>query len=189
MPRGRHKGKAEGYWARQWGCVTPQLRRLPREQIVIQTVMTMCRAKHDLPETDDLASDIIMKLWQNGGFAWELDRIRAYVAAHVRYVWITHISRKTKNASEFGDDDDFDIFNHAPAASTQPTQETFVMAGEALRLAYALPNNQRDCLLILADGGSPLDVAVEMGIEPWAAIHLIKEARANIHRVDAAEAA
>lgn len=54
----------------------------------------------------------------------------------------------------------------------------------ALSLAMALPDQQRDGLLILAGGGSPIDVATELKITPWEAIRLIKEARENVHRVD-----
>lgn len=48
----------------------------------------------------------------------------------------------------------------------------------------ALPSGQREALLILADGGNPVDIAKEFKLNLGEAMMLVKDARRNIWLVD-----
>lgn len=54
------------------------------------------------------------------------------------------------------------------------------MAMDRVRL---LPDRQRNAIMILADGGSALDVAKKFGVPPWEALQIISEARDYVDRV------
>jgi DNA-directed RNA polymerase specialized sigma24 family protein len=159
-----------------------------REQVVIEMVCWMCgqRLGGDM-SADDLASDIIERLWASGGFAWETNEIKAYVNTAVRRRASEIFKRKTVSEWVVGENgDDLSLFD-VRRFVTPPHQETHVEAILAMALVRALPEQQMRALLILGGGGNPIEVASELGLEPWAAIRLIKEARANIYRVDRVE--
>lgn len=163
-------------------------RRKSHEQQVIDTVMEACASiLGGLPHADDVASDIIERMWRLDYFGWEISRVRAYARKTARGKRAHHFNRHTRSESEFGSDDaargGFSILERIQG-STPPMQHLTFDAHVALSLAMALPDQQRDGLLILAGGGSPIDVATELKITPWEAIRLIKEARENVHRVD-----
>lgn len=140
---------------------------------------------------DDFASDLILELWQERKFGEDFDAVREYVRAGIRRairraegqlrceVDCYARDRDRSGKIELRPIDSFHI-----RSWTKPLQELRIEAGEALALAKALPTKQRDCLLIMADGGNPFDVANDMGMKPWDAIRLIKEAREYVHRVD-----
>lgn len=196
MPKARRGGRSEEFCTRKFRErevfeVTPRKYR-ERERVVIQVIVSMCRGQLSYGSTaDDLASDLIERVWSAHGFGWDLGSIKAYVRSAIRTEMIKVNGNKTLAASQFGDAEGFDM-GEGPGLDLlafvghreYPRQDKVIEAHEALALVASLPDNQRECLLILADGGSPLDVARDMEMEPWAAVRLIKEARVNIHRVD-----
>lgn len=155
-----------------------------REQKVVEIVTEEC-GRYSLSTMDDLASNIIVKLWEDEQFREEIDDVRAYVRGCVRNE-LRKRNREMPASQMERPEQDFDGENilERLGASTAACQHTRAMALEAYYLTLALPTDQCRALHILAGGGSPIDVAREMVMEPWDAIRLIKEARLNLFRVD-----
>jgi hypothetical protein len=125
----------------------------------------------------DVASSSIMALWKLGGFEWDMVHVRNFVRQNIRYALMAH--RKTFLAADLDDDNEF----HNLCGSVWPTQEQHVEAQLALRLLIHLEPRERQALLILGDGGSPLDVADELRTDAVGAVMLIKRARRKIQEV------
>lgn len=130
---------------------------------------------------DNLASEIVAKLWLAGGFHWELDRVRAFAGGCVRNMIREMQRSKTKAFADFETEEGFNPIELAMVSLDDPHRSA--LATEALAMLKHLPNEQRDALAILVDGGSPIDVAIEMKIDIRAAVQLVKDARRNIHLV------
>lgn len=159
--------------------------RKSREQLLVEVIMEECR-KHGLSEVDDICSDLILELWEDTS-PLDFDHIRGRVRSSIRWAFVRRRSRHRKTlffcdmpADLENDEGDLRILSLAVSGG----QEIHMEALYALDLVEVLPKNERDSLMILADGGNPLDVAAEMGIEPWDAIRLIRRARGYVHRVE-----
>lgn len=172
-----------------------------REERIIQIVNEVFGSK-DTATADDAASDVIIELWETGRFGEDFDAVREYAESRARAALTRLRCQETKTFSQLGTHQTIkrmggevsyngvmeECFGSAVYGywMTHHPSDAFqkLMALEAIALTNSLPNDQRLALHILAGGGTPIDVAREMGLEPWDAIRLIKEARSNIHRVD-----
>lgn len=161
----------------------PTSKRITKEQWVINCVTRAVGTRKNIVTADDVASDIIMELLNEGGFNWEEEEIEEFCRKKTACLALKALYRKERSECEFslGDSGELSIIDLL--SISRAMQETVVDAHSAAALLPLLPNRQRAALEILCDGGNPLDVAEEMGIAPWDAIVLIKEARDWIRRV------
>lgn len=161
----------------------PTAKRTSKEEWVLRCVARAVGTKGNFVTADDVASDIILELLDAGGFNWEEEEIERFCRKRAAYMVLRHISRRERSECEFSlqDGEAFNIFNIV--AVQRSMQDTVVDAHNAADLLPLLPTQHRAALEILCDGGNPLDVAEELGMTPWDAIVLIKEAREWIGRV------
>jgi hypothetical protein len=146
---------------------------------VVAVIRSVCGASH-LGGARDLESTILARLWRDGGFGWPLNRVRNYTLGALRLERAKGLSAKVRPESEFANDDDDDPIRHFRGVSRD---DPFIScwANEARGLLARLPNRQGCALDILAEGGTPIDVATEMGMPVADALLLIADARRNIH--------
>lgn len=164
--------------------------RKSREQWVIACVTRAVgtRGGPGFVQADDVASDIILMLLNAGGFLWEEEEIERFCRKKAAFMVLKHMARREKSECEFtvdGEDGELPPLLDILAVE-RAMQETIFEAHAAaslLPLLPLLPNKHRQALEILCDGGNPIDVAEEMGLRPWDAIVLIKQAREYIDRV------
>lgn len=135
---------------------------------------------------DEVVGDVLLYLVTNDGLDWPLERIRACTWTRIRHYRSARFKRSLREVrderiSEFDDGDDLSSF--ALLLSRYSSPEVCCEAGMALSLLAKIPEQSRAALAILIDGGSPIDVAAEMGVSVPLAITLIKEARLFVHRV------
>jgi len=154
---------------------------LPKYESVIRFVRRRCESiENRNNRMDKVQSGIIFALWTQGGFDWDWPHIRNFVNQNIR--WSFKFYRKTALACEVEDLDDEDSLDKL-YGKAGPTQETYVEAQMALRLLRFVDPKERLALLILADGGSPLDVADELGCDAIGAMLLIRRGREKIRAV------
>lgn len=184
----RRRGKSERYFARARAPSDVVYRTASRGHVasVIAVVSEVCAGGGKaLSLGDDLASDVLAKLWRDGGFAWTLSEVRGYATASVHNLLRQMRASKTKAFADHeiqGDEGEtFLPFELKMVAAGDPY--TSAVVAEAFALLRHLPKPQAQALGILCDGGSPIDVAVEMKMDLRDAILLIKEAQRNIHLV------
>lgn len=153
---------------------------LPKYQLVVRTVNRLCNAQRTKnSRMADVASNVIFALWRIGGFEWDMAHIRNFTLLAIRRaLWVKRATFLASEAVGF-DDEDGDAFERL-CGRVPPAQETYVEAQMALRLLVHLEPRERLALLILADGGSPLDVAEELETDAIGAMLLIKSARRKI---------
>lgn len=181
---------------RRWNAITGQMvghddgrlcgSKISKEQWVVQIVTRIVgtKAGEGFVTADDVVSDILLKLLDAGGFSWEEKDIEDFCRRKASYAVLRYLRRKERNECEFSnrDGEGFDIIS---IAGTHPArQELAFEAQEALGLLRALPSQHRAALEILCGGGNPINVADELGLTPWDAVRVIKEAREYVHRVD-----
>jgi hypothetical protein len=167
----------------------PDRARTSKEEWVIRTVAQAVGAKasRNYVGTDDIASDLILELLNIGGFSWDNEEIVAWCRPRARWAVLTHIARRERPECDFEMEK---LYDGEVSGSIEimtciaAPQDVCFDAHRAQALVRALPRKHRTALEILCDGGNPVEVAEEMGVTPWAAIALIREAREYIGRVD-----
>lgn len=192
------KGKGAKYgkaWtaaiARPNDAPAPVRKKISREQWVINLVTRIVgtKAGGGFVQADDVASDIILLLLNEGGFSWEEDEIERFCHKKAAYMVRRYTGRKEQSECEFStaDGEEFSIFSII--GTSKAMQEICFEANEAYQLLQALPRLQRRALEILCGGGNPINVAEELGVTPWNAVRIIKEGRDYLRRVDPLEEA
>lgn len=168
--------------------------KLTKEEWVVQaaTAAVGKRAGFGFVQADDLVSDIILMLLNEGGFSWDEAEITAFCKKKSQWMVERWRSRREISECEFkkdneGSEGDFNDFFEDLSGSVQALQPLIIDCNTWRGRLRAIPLEQRQALEILCDGGNPIDVAEEMGITPWKAIALIREGRDYIHRVDPAD--
>lgn len=164
----------------------PTRNKQSSEQWVITLVTRIVGTKVGVGSicSDDIASDIILQLLDAGGFGWEEEEIIEFCRKKASAALVAFKFRKEVSACEFENLEGENFFFDKILGSYPPEQDLIVDAKTAMRQVQAIPNQQRQALEILCDGGNPIDVAEEMNITPWLAIKLIKEGREYVDRVD-----
>lgn len=148
---------------------------LPKYEAVVRVVNAMCRA-YPYASMADVASKCLEGLWKLGGFEWDMQHIRNFVRREIRrQIWADRRSF-TQCVTDLTAEDAGEYFESL-GASEWGDQERVVAAHMARRLLVGLEPRERLAILILADGGSPLDVAEELETDPVGAMALIKRAR------------
>lgn len=151
-------------------------------RLVTQIVGTKRGAGHVM--ADDIASDVIMLLLDAGGFAWDAEDIEVFCKKAAAKLSSKAFFRQEIPECEFTNVDGQPFEITKLMGSYPAPQEIICDSRTAVRRLRAIPDQQRQALEILCDGGNPIDVAEEMNLTPWAAIAIIKEAREYIDRVD-----
>lgn len=162
--------------------------RTSREEWVVHLVTRVLGSNASYVEGDDVASDIIFELLNNGGFSWDEEEIEIFCRKKMKGM-ILRMAGKPKEVRECdialgGDFAEGSSIIERLLGATHANQENVVDAKIWAARLRSIPDQQRLALEILCDGGNPIDVAKEMEIDPWAAITLIKEGRRYIHMVD-----
>lgn len=151
------------------------------------------RAGKGFVQADDLVSDIILELLDAGGFSWPEDDIKDF--CRKRSQWMVERYKGRREISEcqmfkennsidaIGDEGEFGALA-AVSGTYPPRQHLEAYASQMKACLDALPDQQRRALLILCDGGNPVEVAEELEVTPWLAITIIKEGRRYIHEVE-----
>lgn len=154
---------------------------LPKYEAVVRVVNAMCRAQRG-PNMDDVASKCLVNLWRIGGFEWDMLHVRNFVRREIR--WQLWADRKSNVlcVTDLTEQDPTSYFE-ALGGSSWGDQEDCVEVWMAMRLMRVLEPRERLAILILGDGGSPLDVANELDTDPVGAMLLIKRARRKIRDV------
>lgn len=148
---------------------------LPQYEAVVRIVNAMCQA-YPYASMDDVASKCIFNLWKIGGFEWDMQHIRNFVRREIRWQLWADRQSVTQCVSDLAEEEPDEYFAIL-GASEWGNQEASVAAYMARRLMVGLEPRERLAILILADGGSPLDVAEELETDPVGAMTLIKRAR------------
>lgn len=148
---------------------------LPKYEAVVRVVNALCRAQKG-PWMDDVASKCLVNLWKIGGFEWDMLHIKNFVRREIRWQLWADAKSPTRCVSDLTEEDPTSYFEEL-CGSKWGEQENVVEAWFARRLMVVLEPRERLAVLILADGGSPLDVANELGTDPVGAMLLIKRAR------------
>jgi len=132
-----------------------------------------------------VASDCLLALFEVGGLRWQEDEIIRFCRKFVSKALVKFSYKREISECEFLvlDKDGVVIKEFLPAHTVLPTQELHVDASMAMRSYNMLPDVDKRVLAILIDGGTPIDICQEMGLEPWAAIEALKTARSNARRV------
>lgn len=147
-------------------------------EATIRIIRNMCNSVGKSSNVmDDVQSDIIFQLWSNGGFEWDGHQVRRYVGGAIRNALRKAGAAKAVLESQIGDDDSNAL---SRLVKVRPHQHTHLLAKEALAILKTIEPDQAKALLILGDGGTPLEVAEEMQLDPWAAVRKIREARAAV---------
>lgn len=171
----------------------PSSNKKSKEEWVIRVATNVVGARggKDFVSSDDVVSDIILGLLDAGGFNWDEDEIVHFCRKKAMYYVQDYLGRREVsecNLVKGGGIDHKKEFRLTDIKwSQEATQPTYVDAHDAYRRLQAIPDQHRLALEILCGGGNPIDVAEEMGLTPWAAIALIKEARQYVDRVDPME--
>jgi DNA-directed RNA polymerase specialized sigma24 family protein len=161
-----------------------------REEMVIHwaTVAVGSRAGPGFVRADDLVSDILLELLDAGGFAWDEEDVRAFCFKRSFFMVRQYLGRRERSACEFTDEhpdaDGGSYVSQLMGGRTPARQHTQAYAAQMLTFLDALPEQHRKALLVLCDGGNPIDVADELDVDPPMAIAIIKEARRYIHEVE-----
>lgn len=109
---------------------------------------------------------------------WDDEKIASYTRGFLRVR-----AHPSATQSITGDITDADFIGSRHWMTRFCDQETYLEASNARAKLMALPDQHRDILLFLADGGSPIEYAKEKNITPWLALSLIKEARDFFSRI------
>ena len=172
----------------------PTKNKISREEFMINaaTVAVGKRAGFGFVQADDLVSDIILMLLDAGGVNWSDEEIKDFCRKKSQWMVERWKSRREIsecefiNSSPFGSEDVSSVLEDM--SGWVPAMQDLIIDCKTWRgRLMALPLEQRTALEILCDGANPIEVADEMGITPWKAIALIREARDWIHRVDPAD--
>lgn len=150
---------------------------LPQYERVVRIVNALCNAQTSHRNVmDAVASKCLFNLWRLGGFEWDMAHIRNFVLREIRRAKWGARRSATQCVTDLTEEDPIAYFE-ALGASRWGNQETVVAAWMASRLLEILEPRERLAILILADGGNPLDVANEMETDPVGAMLLIRRAR------------
>jgi hypothetical protein len=164
----------------------PFKRSRSKEEWVIRLVGRIVGTKlgSGFVQADDFASDIILELFNAGGFSWEAEEIEDFCRRKTAFMVRRYVGRRERSECEFTSDGGEPLSILALVGATPAIQELVIDARRAWGLLAAIPRRQRRALEILCGGGTPIDVAEEMRLPAWEAIWLIKEAREYVRRVD-----
>jgi DNA-binding CsgD family transcriptional regulator len=154
-------------------------RRFNPKRRQVELVQAICSRR--LVHGEDISGDVLWSLYQKRGFLWEDWRIEAFAIACVSRAGKGERRVFEVETGASADQDPCDYRSLLHSRIVDP--ETAVEASFAMERVLRLPDRQREAILILADGGSPLDIASEFGIKPWDALALISEARDYLGRV------
>lgn len=132
----------------------------------------------------DVASDFLWEAWSK---EWEFETAREAekrVGMMCKYARLNSYKSREPCLSDLASEDDTRRFLETALGSIAPNQINHCLAQEARALIPHLPNDQRRAMEVLAEDGTPFDVAEELGIGIRDAIILVKDARRNIHLID-----
>lgn len=148
---------------------------------VIRLVHSICD-RFSYYTMDDLASDLITSIWAKRK---EFENER-----HLKnYVWVAierhmmnqaRAKRVTKMFSECLGQDQTESDWLDTVGARPPTQEDVISVKQLRKLTRGWPMIHKMIFSILAEGGSILEASQELGLPPWDAIRLLREARSFV---------
>lgn len=148
-------------------------------RLVIRVVHSVCD-RYSYYTMDDLASDLITSIWLKETKFENERHLRQYVwkALHLHTMNRAKAAKVTKLFSEHlgegvSETDWLDTFGEAPAM-----QEIYIEAEQLRAAAQSWPPLHRKLFMVLSEGGSILEAAVELGIPARAALGVLQECRA-----------
>lgn len=146
--------------------------------IVVRVVHSVCDRFSNYT-MDDLASDLIASIWAKEKEFENETHLRRYTwRALERHMMNQQRAKKrVKMFSESFDEGQTEEEWLDTVAGIAPMQETTMEAKLLRRIAREWPFVHKMIFRILADGGSILEAAQELGLPPWDAIRLLEECR------------
>lgn len=163
-----------------------------KEDMVIHwaTIAVGTRAGRGFVRADDVVSDILLELLDAGGFDWTEEEVRSFCFKRSHFMVRAYLAEREVSACELSKDSNYSDFDGGSYADQfikgiyPPRQHLQAYANQMRKCLFALPDHQKKALLILCDGGNPIDVSEELGVTPALAITIIREARRFVHMVE-----